>query len=41
MSQQGGGEGEEYMNEHTDRTRTNVESEREEMKVGETAFIRF
>lgn len=41
MSQWGGGKGEEYMNECTDRMRTNVESEREEMKVGETAFIRF
>lgn len=32
---------EEYMNECTDRMRTNIESEREEMKVGETAFISF
>lgn len=41
MSQWGGGKGEEYMNEHTDRMRTNGEYERGEMEVGETAFIRF
>lgn len=40
VSQWGGGKGEEYMNECTDRMRTNIESEREEIKVGETAFIR-
>lgn len=41
VSQWGGGKGEEYMNECTDRMRTNLESEREEIKVGESAFIRF
>jgi len=41
VSQWGGGKGEECMNELTDRMRTNVESEREEMKADETALIRF
>lgn len=41
VSQRGGGKGEECMNECTDRMRTNAESEREETKVDETAFIRF
>lgn len=31
VSQWGGGKGEEYMNECTDRMRTNTESEREEI----------
>lgn len=39
MSQWGGGKGEEYMNEYTERM--NVESERGEINVGENAFIRF